>query len=365
MKKLLSHQINQKQILGLDGLRAIAVIGIVLYHMFPSLIKGGFLGVNLFFVLSGYLMAVTSQNAWEKHKFSLGSFYKKRIIRIYPALLLTVCGTAILLMIFIPSAMRGIRSEAFSIIGGYNNWWQISQNASYFTKINGTSAFTHIWSLAIELQYYLIWPLLFIICICIKRWIGNKGSITFLLFLAACSVLAMVLIYQPGEDPSRVYYGTDTRFFSLLLGSALGLSHNQQPGRRRRRRGVKYLVFFLVSVLLTAVLFFVVDGQSSLTYQLILPLSSLLFAALIFLVSIPELPFGQWLDCKPLSFIGKRSYEIYLCQYPIGVLFQQWSRGKNILIMSVLELIIVFGVSILMYQVSSQIIRLGRLKNEK
>ncbi|MGN6711173.1 acyltransferase family protein [Anaerocolumna jejuensis] len=364
MLETASSQIYQKQIAGLDGLRAIAVIAIVFYHMFPHIVKGGFLGVSLFFVLSGYLMAITSWNAWEQHRFGFTEFYKKRVLRIYPSLIITVCATAFFLMILVPPAMRGIRDEVFSILGGYNNWWQISQNASYFTKINSLSPFTHLWSLAVELQYYLIWPFLFLICMAIKRHGYRKNAIRFIWVLALCSMVSMILLYHPNEDPSRIYYGTDTRLFSLLMGSALGLFQKQY--RRRRKKSKEcYLVSFFISILVVNILFFVADGQSAITYRMILPLTSFLFWGLIFLVSVPELPFGHWLDCKPLSWIGKRSYEIYLCQYPVAFLLRQWSHYKNSFIMMALELIIVVGMSALMYSFSSKFTGKGKRKRFK
>ena len=132
---------------GLDGLRAIAIIGVVLYHLFPDTIQGGFLGVSLFLVISGFLMMIVCERAWQKNEFSVLSFYKKRLKRIYPALFIVVLSTACFLTLFLPDELRGIRQEVLSIFGGYNNWWQISQNASYFTRLENSSAFTHLWSL--------------------------------------------------------------------------------------------------------------------------------------------------------------------------------------------------------------------------
>lgn len=350
MTKTLPKQ--SQYIAGLDSLRGVAIIFVVLYHMFPDVIKGGFLGVSLFFVLSGYLIAKTSQTAWEQHRFKLFGFYQKRMVRIYPALLLTICGTVILLNKFIPPAMCGIQNEIYSILGGYNNWWQISQNASYFTKLDGFSPFTHLWFLAIELQYYLIWPLLLWICIRLKHKKGNGFAGGFLLILALVSIFRMIFLYQPGEDPSRVYYGTDTRVFSLLLGSALGFC--QKTERSRPFRGNKrYLWLLLIAFLIMGILFFTTDGQDERTYQLLLPLSSLLFGGMIYLLSLPELSYGRWLDRTPLSWIGKCSYEIYLCQYPINFLFQLWKRGRNPYSMIVLELLFVASISIWMHYFSS------------
>lgn len=365
MQTIAASEINQKQIAGLDGLRAISVIGIVLYHMFPHAIKGGFLGVSLFFVLSGYLMSITSQNAWKQRKFNLLGFYKRRILRIYLSLIITVCATTLFLKILVPSAIRGIRNEVFSIFGGYNNWWQIAQNASYFTKVNNLSPFTHLWSLAIELQFYLAWPFLFLVFTAVSNKGYGRKAIRFILFLAVCSILFLLLLYKSGQDPSRVYCGTDTRLFSLLLGSALGLCQNQHRKKLIKKRS-QCLMLFLILLLVIGTLFVFTDGQSAVTYRMILPVTSFLFLGLISLVSISELPFGQWLDCAPLSWIGKRSYEIYLCQYSILFFFQQWNQGKNSLMAMVLELIIVLVLSSWMYSFSLKFRQREKgLKNEK
>ena len=130
------NTINTKQkIAGFDALRGIAIIGIVLYHLYPSIFPGGFLGVPLFFVLSGYLMFITSDVKWEKGKFSIKSYYKKRFIKIFPPLFFTVIAVCSYLTLFQRGQMAGIRKELCSIFLGYNNWWQIMENSSYFSRL--------------------------------------------------------------------------------------------------------------------------------------------------------------------------------------------------------------------------------------
>ena len=145
----------------LDTLRGIGITGIFLYHLFPSVFPGGFLGVPLFFVLSGYLMFITSESRFQKGKFSVGNYYKKRILKIYPALFTMVMAICCYLTLFQRSLLTGIQGEIASIFLGYNNWWQIGQKASYFSKTGNASLFTHLWFLAVELQLYLLWPMLF------------------------------------------------------------------------------------------------------------------------------------------------------------------------------------------------------------
>lgn len=175
---------QKKHIAGLDGLRGIATAAVVLYHMFPQYVKGGFLGVSLFFVLSGYLMAVTSERMAKNEGFDIFSFFMKRILKIYPALITVVGLTVVILKVVIKIPLNDILGEILSIVGGYNNWWQISRNTSYFTKVNGMSGLIHLWSLAVEMQFYVIWPVLFLLYRTISKKVGRMTGIQFLVVLA-------------------------------------------------------------------------------------------------------------------------------------------------------------------------------------
>lgn len=155
---------------GIEFLRVLAIVGIVLYHIWPHSVPGGFIGVCLFFMISGYLLFLTSESDYMNGEMNTLLFYKKRILRIYPDLFFMIMCVTAYLTLFERGQLVGIRDEVFSIFGGYNNWWQIGQNASYFTKITNNSPFTHLWFLAVELQLYLIWPLVFKIYL----WLSKK-----------------------------------------------------------------------------------------------------------------------------------------------------------------------------------------------
>lgn len=313
---------------GLDGLRGIAVIGVILYHLFPNTIKGGYLGVSLFFVLSGYLMAATSVRDWKSVNFHIASFYRKRIRRIYPPLIAVIFITAGVLKLAAPNLLNGLQTEVRSILLGYNNLWQISQNASYFTRIGNASPFTHLWSLAIEMQFYLVWPLLFLLYqkMCQSR--GRRYSDLCILIPALASVLWLELKFQPGNDVTAVYYGTGTRCFSLLLGAYVGLHGNHKKKKIPQKAVVRSAECFGVMMLLLIAAYLQMDGQANFTYRVGLIGTSLLFCALLKLAADRRLPMGRWLDRKPLAWLGKRSYEIYLWQYPVIFLFQynKWDQ---------------------------------------
>lgn len=319
----------QKHISGLDGLRGIAVIGVILYHIFPYTVKGGFLGVSLFFVLSGYLLAITSERSWEKNNFTVRSFYKKRIKRIYPSLFIVVFITIGALKLLAPDVLDGIRKEIVSIFLGYNNIWQITQNSSYFARIANASPFTHLWMLSIEIQFYLLWPLIFLLYKFIRKSRFKNYSDYLFIILALISIIALIILYKPGQDPSRVYYGTDTRIFSLFLGAYVGV---RQKSKRYYRWSVsrkkKNILWFGICMLIILVSFIVIDGQAAITYRIGLLGSSLIFCEIIKLAANVQLPIGELLDFKPLSWIGTRSYEIYLWQYPVIFIFQYLKLDK-------------------------------------
>ena len=321
-----------KYISGLDGLRGIAVIGVTLYHMFPYEVKGGFLGVSLFFVLSGYLIAVTSKNKWENDKFDLLCFYKNRIKRIYPPLLVVIFATIGVLKLIDPEILNGIRQEVLSIIFGYNNWWQILQNSSYFTKITNASPFTHLWYLAIEFQFYLLWPLLFIIYKFINKSRLKKIGIYIILVIAMATSFIMPVLYESGTDLSRIYYGTDTRIFALLLGVCMGLMPKRAKVNKitKARRDFK-LSLFEIAMMVVFIAYIFMDGQGNITYRGGMLAITLIFCGIIELTMDSHLPIGRMLDLKPLSWIGKRSYEIYLWQYPVIFIFNYLKLDNNLL----------------------------------
>ncbi|MGK9305430.1 acyltransferase, partial [Melissococcus plutonius] len=211
--------VKDRYITGFDGIRTIAVLGVILYHLFPTVLVGGYLGVPVFFAVSGYLITNLLRQEWIQTKeVDLKAFYIRRMKRLYPALIAMLVLSTAYITIFQSNLLNNIHGEIISSLLYLNNWWQIFQGTSYFDHFAVPSPFTHIWSLAVEAQYYLVWPIVFVL---LEKFIKYPGKIIKIISsLTLLSVLLMALFYTPNTDPTRVYYGTDTRLFSILLGSA-------------------------------------------------------------------------------------------------------------------------------------------------
>ena len=297
---------------GIELLRGLSITGIVLYHLTPKLCPGGFLGVLLFFVLSGYLMYVTCENEWRKGTFHIVHFYRKRLLKIIPPLFFMVMVFCSYLTITKNSCMAGIWKELCSIFLGFDNWWQIGKHASYFSRLAAASPFTHLWFLAVEMQFYLLWPFLFVLYKRSSEHIGGEKMCFLFLGLAFLSAGKMFILYHTGDDPSRVYYGTDTMSFSLFIGSFLGAYRQEYFSKRKSRNGV-----FLFCSLFTACLFLFVKGEAPFLYKGGMFFISLFFAAFLHLTESKEEAENKDFQFFFLSLLGKNSYSIYLWHYPL------------------------------------------------
>jgi peptidoglycan/LPS O-acetylase OafA/YrhL len=225
---------------GIDGLRAIAVIAVLIFHADLGL-RGGFLGVESFFVLSGFLITSLLLAEWRAQgRVRLGYFWLRRARRLLPALFLLLGVTAALAALLPRASTRGLGGDILAALAYIMNWHLIAGGQSYFDPMARPPLLQHLWSLAVEEQFYLLWPVLFVVGM---RLLRRRGLLAATLALTGLSIGLMATLYQPGSDPSRIYYGTDTRASGLLIGSALALvwAPGQPPGTRwvaeRRRAG--------------------------------------------------------------------------------------------------------------------------------
>lgn len=322
---------------GVDWLRSLAIMGVTLFHVFPALVPGGFLGVNIFFILSGFLAAYSGAKLLEGERpFRFGSylwdFYRRRLRRIYPALLIVVLATLGACQLAAPRLLRGMGPEVLSIFGGYNNIWQVAQNADYFTRLTGADPFTHMWFLGIELQFCLVFPFIFFLYLGIADGCGKKeGALLLALVgLTLAGYIPKAFAADPGQDVTALYYGTVGRIYDLLLGAALGFYRgagekvrcSPRIARRQKPSQLAIMVYGLL-VLLTLVSFVLVDGSDPFLYQGGMGAMSAVFCLLVWLTVRERAPLGGFFEKGVTRFLGKYSYGIFLWQYPVIVLARQ------------------------------------------
>ncbi|WP_375106120.1 acyltransferase family protein [Lysinibacillus fusiformis] len=314
--------LNHRYIPGLDGIRALAVLAVIAYHFNFSWARGGFLGVDIFFVLSGYLITSTMLPLkGNQLTVSLKKFWIGRFRRLLPAAYVMIITSFVWAMLFHKELLHTLRGDALSSIFYSSNWWFIFHKLSYFDSFGSPSPLKNLWSLAIEEQFYVIWPLLLMIGLYVVKKQSKLAKIVFI--GAICSALLMAILYQPGADPSRVYYGTDTRCFELLIGCWLALiwpmkrlsSQKLSINHMKKLNSISFISFtiFLVSIMY-------VDEFQTFLYRGGMFLFCLNAAVLIACVCHPVSILGRILAWKPLCWIGSRSYGIYLWHYPVMVL---------------------------------------------
>ncbi|WP_434643507.1 acyltransferase family protein [Thermoanaerobacterium thermosaccharolyticum] len=355
---------NVRYMAGLDGLRAIAVLAVIGYHLNLSFMQGGFLGVSIFFVLSGYLITNIISSEWEKSgKVDLKNFWLRRMRRLFPALFIMVVLVVCYVTLFDPGRLTSIKGDAITSILYINNWWLILHKVSYFAKFGPPSTFGNLWSLAVEGQFYLIWPLVLIISF---KYLKKKRYIVFLtLLLAIASSLAMGMLYEPGMDPSRVYYGTDTRVFGLLLGSALALilpSDKLSSNMSRNKRLILDAIGFL-SLLSIFIMFIYVNQYDTFVYRGGMFLLSVIAAVTIAVSAHSSSFLGKALGCFPLRWLGARSYGVYLWYFPVLILTTPPVNTEGINpIRAVLQIFLIILISALSWRYVEDPIRHGALK---
>jgi len=309
---------------GLDGLRALAVIGVVVYHFFPNALPGGFIGVDIFFVISGFLITglLLSEHT-RTGRISLKHFWQRRARRLVPPLiplLLISCTAAWLIG---GDVLVGLGGQLLGALTFGYNWISIAGDGSYFSAAQ-PELFRNLWSLAVEEQFYVIWPLLLLAILLIRN---SRMRLVLVGLLALASILWMGSLYQPGADPTRVYYGSDTHSFGLFTGAALALLLRRPAGLRDELPRLRPWLggAALLGIGVAAV---VLPEGATVTYRGGLAVVSLLTAVAIW-AAVRGGGFGRTLDAAPLRYLGERSYGIYLWHWPILVLLQVGLPGPS------------------------------------
>lgn len=301
---------------GLDGVRALAVLSVLFFHEGLPWIHGGFLGVDIFFVLSGYLITdLLAVRFGKTGKIGLGTFYQRRARRLLPPLALMLVIVTAAVVVLEPQQRAALRPALLGAVTYTSNWWQAFAHLSYFQQYGPPPPLQHLWSLAVEEQFYLIWPLILaLVLLAIRKpvlrslvaWAG-----------AAASAYAVYAIYVPAKDPSLVYYGTDTHASGLMIGAALALTF---PLAKVATAAKKYLlpldIAGLIGLLALAWMAWDFSGSDRFVYPYGLVLAGLAAGALVLAATAPG-RIGRALSVPPLRWLGVRSYGIYLWHWPV------------------------------------------------
>ncbi|MEE6280701.1 acyltransferase family protein [Georgenia sp. MJ170] len=301
---------------GLDGLRAIAIVAVLVYHLRPTALPGGFLGVDVFFVLSGFLITtLLLREIGRKGRIDLPRFWLRRARRLLPALVSVVVLSISVAWLVGGDLLVDIGRQALGALTFSNNWLEIGADSSYFARTSPL-LFVNFWSLAIEEQFYLLWPIVLVVVLAMTT--TARQRIRFAVIVAAASAILMAVLFSPGEDATRVYYGTDTHLFGLLVGVALAFtwaaprSWLHAPGWLRWRLPAGVVALAGLGWLMT-----VLTAESAVTFRGGILAASVLTAVVLASLLGPGSVLVRAMQLRPLEWLGQRSYGIYLWHWPV------------------------------------------------
>jgi len=318
-----SPQKKSRYIAPIDGLRAIAVCAVLLYHLGVNWIPGGFLGVDLFFVISGYVITrLILDSIYRSSALDLPEFFLSRARRLYPALIFMIVGSTFIIAAFAPEAIRRFLGDIPFALTGTNNWHLVAQHRNYFETIGRPPLLQHTWSLGVEFQFYLLWPLILIFAL---KYFGKKNLAKVALLIAAISGAALFIFSltvdasSSSNKISHIYFGTDTHSIGLFLGSALAVSWvPQNLSAVISQRAQDFVdgigVIGLIGLFST---FLFIDESNPALYRIAFPLAGICGCAIITSLVHPASRFAPLLSARWLIWIGERSYGIYLWHWVI------------------------------------------------
>ena len=301
----------------IDGLRAVAVIAVMLYHLGVSWIPGGFLGVDLFFVISGYVITRLLLDSIQRSGgLDLRAFYKSRLRRLLPPLVFMIVTTTLFIGVWAPDTIKRLLTDTPFALTGMMNWWLVFEQQDYFESIGRPPLLQHTWSLAVEAQFYLVWPLILLL---VLRQLGRKVIPVAALTIAIGSGIALLLVSlridsNSSQSVSHVYFGTDTHSIGLFLGAALAVNWIPQNLKldiaKRAQDVIDAIGVFGFLGILACFLF--IDESNPTLYKIAFPLAGIFGCAIIMSIVHPASRFAPLLQGKAILWIGERSYAIYL-----------------------------------------------------
>lgn len=361
---------NQRYMPGLDGLRAIAVLAVIAFHLGFDWAPGGMLGVGVFFTLSGYLITdILLSQLNQRGRIELTAFWLARARRLLPALFVMLAIVVAWVTVFGPAQPDQFREGVLSAIFYVNNWQQIFADVSYFARFEAEGPLDHLWSLSVEEQFYILWPFLLLIGVKLvhERPLasGVRPRLALLTIAGAiASSILMAVLYEPSFDPSRLYFGTDTRAGGLLFGAALAMVWpSRKLSRRIAPQARNTLDALGVAGLLVIALMIWRNGElSPFLYRGGFVLLSLATVLVLMPLTHPACRLGKWMGVLPLRWIGVRSYAIYLWQTPVIVLTTpQGVQHEDDLVRSFLQVAAIFAISALSWRFVEEPIRHGAI----
>jgi peptidoglycan/LPS O-acetylase OafA/YrhL len=360
---------NQRYMPGLDGLRAIAVLAVIAFHLGLDWAPGGMLGVGVFFTLSGYLISdilLAQLNA--RGRIKLTAFWLARARRLLPALFVMLAIVVAWVTIFGPAQPDQFRKGVVSAVFYVNNWQQIFANVSYFARFEAEGPLDHLWSLSVEEQFYIVWPFLLLAGVKLvhERPLpsGVRPRLALLTIAGAlASSILMFVLYKPSLDPSRLYFGTDTRAAALLFGAALAmvwpsrkLSRKITPQARNMLDGLG-----IAGLAIIALMIWRTGELSSFLYRGGFVILSLATVMALMPLTHPACRLGSWLGFRPLRWVGVRSYGIYLWQTPIIVLTTPQGIHGDSIVRDLLQVAAIFAIASLSWHFVEEPIRHGAI----
>ena len=367
-----------RKIAALDGLRVLAIAAIVVYHANPSWLPGGYLGVSVFFVLTGYLTTLSlEREIGRTGRLDYPRFLLRRVGRLLPTMLAVVGITVVLCAVFSPALLPKVKTDAVPALLFFENLFYIFRNVSYFAAAGLPSPLTHFWFLGVTMQFYVVWPLVLLALSKLVRKRGHACAVVGALVLA--SAVAMAVLYDPMADTARIYYGPDTRAFELLTGALCALltrgrgwrvslpagpGHERTPGEKPRPLpGWIYDVCGLASLAGILAMMLVLNGYSDFAYRGGMLLASVLTAVFVGVVSQPRQGLlAKVVGWTPLAAAGKRGFAVYLWHYPLLLVMNPATRTTELPWWAwALEFVAIVGVAEVSYRLLEQGVGAARL----